>query len=421
MGMTMAEKILASHSGKVKVVPGEYIWAKIDAANIPDVSTEVSPVQWLEKLNIDKLFDPDRIYVRNCQLPTNIAWAENMKAIRQLVKKYGITHFAEYGRNGIIHQINAEWGCAAPGELIVMADSHTTSYGAFNCASTGIQVEITYVLATGKLWFRVPESIKFQLEGKLPPMCFGKDVILKIAADFGTDFAIYKSIEFLGPAAHEMSIASRFSIANMGVEVGGKFALFEADEKTFEFLKGRINRPFTPVFPDPDAVYEKEYVIDISELQPMVACPHDPSNSKGVSQVAGIKIDQAFIGSCTNGRFEDLEIAAKILEGKTVHPNVRLFISPASMEVWKEALEAGFLKIFADAGALMGDPSCAPCCGQLMTIMAAGEKCISTTNRNFQGRMGSPESEVYLANSATVAASAITGEITDPRLFLKRS
>jgi 3-isopropylmalate/(R)-2-methylmalate dehydratase large subunit len=421
MGMTMAEKILASHSGKAKVVPGEYIWAKVDAANIPDVSTEVSPVQWLEKLNIDKLFDPDRIYVRNCQLPTNIAWAENMKAIRQLVKKYGITHFAEYGRNGIIHQINAEWGCAAPGELIVMADSHTTSYGAFNCASTGIQVEITYVLATGKLWFRVPESIKFQLEGKMPPMCFGKDVILKIAADFGTDFAIYKSIEFLGQAAHEMSIASRFSIANMGVEVGGKFALFEADEKTFEFLKGRINRPFTPVFPDPDAVYEKEYVIDISELQPMVACPHDPSNSKGVSQVSGIKIDQAFIGSCTNGRFEDLEIAAKILEGKTVHPNVRLFISPASMEVWKEALEAGFLKIFADAGALMGDPSCAPCCGQLMTIMAAGEKCISTTNRNFQGRMGSPESEVYLANSATVAASAIAGEITDPRLFLKRS
>lgn len=419
MGMTMAEKILAFHSGKARVVPGEYVWAKVDAANIPDVSTEVSPVLWLEKLQIDKLFDPDRIYIRNCQLPTTVEWAENMQAIRKMVKKYGITHFAEYGRNGIIHQINAEWGCAAPGELIVMADSHTTSYGAFNCAAAGVQVEITYVLATGKLWFRVPESIKFQLEGKMPAMCYGKDVILKIAADYGTDFGIYKSIEFLGPAAKEMSLASRFTIANMGVEVGAKFALFEADEKTSEYLKGRIARSFSPVSPDPDAVYEKEYILDVSEMEPMVACPHDPSNSKGVSQVAGTKIDQAFIGSCTNGRFEDLEIAARILEGEKVHPDVRLFISPASMEIWKEALAAGFMKTFIEAGALIGDPSCAPCCGQIMTIMAPGERCISTTNRNFQGRMGSPQSEIYLANAATVAASAITGEISDPRVFIK--
>jgi 3-isopropylmalate/(R)-2-methylmalate dehydratase large subunit len=421
MGMTIAEKILSSHSGREKVSPGEYVWAKIDAADIPNVTIETSPVLWLEKLQIDKLFDPERIYVRNSHLPTSLDWAENMKAIRKLVKKYGITHFAEYGRNGVIHQLNAEWGCAGPGELIAMGDSHATSYGAFNCASTGIQVEITYVLATGKLWFRIPESIKFQLAGKMPAMCYGKDIILKIAADFGTDFAIYKSIEFLGPVAREMSMASRFSIANMGVEVGAKFALFEADDKTFEFLKGRTNRTFNPVFPDPDAVYEKEYVLDVSDLEPMVACPHDPSNSKIVSEVAGIKIDQAFLGSCTNGRFEDLEIAAKILDGEKVHPDVRLLISPASMEVWKEALDAGLMKIFAEAGALICDPSCAPCCGQAMTIMASGEKCISTSNRNFQGRMGSPESEVYLANAATVAASAISGEITDPRICMKRS
>jgi 3-isopropylmalate/(R)-2-methylmalate dehydratase large subunit len=420
MGMTMAEKILASHSNRDKVVPGEYVWAKVDAADIPNVTIETSPVLWLEKLHVDRLFDPDRIYVRNSHLPTSIDWAENMESIRKMVKRYGITHFAEYGRNGVIHQLNAEWGCAAPGELITMGDSHTTSYGAFNCASTGIQVELTYMLVTGKLWFRVPESIKFRLEGKMPPMCFGKDVILKIAAEYGTDFAIYKSIEFLGQAAHEMSMASRFSIANMGVEVGSKFAIFEADEKTFEFLKGRTNRPFTPVFPDPDAIYEKEYILDVSEIEPMVACPHDPGNSKSVTRVAGTKIDQAFIGSCTNGRFEDLEIAAEILIGKKVHPETRLLISPASMDVWKEALEEGFMKIFADAGALICDPSCAPCCGQAMTIMAAGERCISTSNRNFQGRMGSPQSEVYLASAATVAASAIAGEICDPRMFLKR-
>ena len=417
MGMTMAEKILASHSGKARVAPGEYLWAKVDAADIPNVTIETSPVLWLDKLHIKRLFDPDRIYVRNSHLPTSLDWAENMEAIRKMVKKYGITHFAEYGRNGVVHQLNAEWGCAAPGELIVMGDSHTTSYGAFNCASTGIQVELTYVLATGNLWFRVPESIKFQLQGKMPPMCYGKDVILKIAADYGTDFAIYKSIEFLGPAAREMSLASRFSIANMGVEIGAKFALFEADEKTAAFLSGRVNRPFTPVASDPDAEYENEYVLDVSSLEPMVAWPHDPGNSKEVSQAAGIKIDQAFIGSCTNGRLEDLEIAARILDGKKVHPEVRLLVSPASMEVWKAALEVGYMKTIVEAGALVCDPSCAPCCGQAMTIMAAGERCISTSNRNFQGRMGSPQSEIYLANAATVAASAIAGEITDPRMF----
>jgi 3-isopropylmalate/(R)-2-methylmalate dehydratase large subunit len=415
MGMTMAEKILASHSGRKKVTPGEYVWANVDAADIPNIMGETSPIHWFEKLGINKVFNPQRIYVRNSQLPTNIDWAEHTAALRRFVKKYGITHWSEYGRHGVIHQLNAEQGCAGPGELLVMADSHTTSYGAFNAASCGIQVEVSYVLVTGQLWFRVPESIKFQLVGKLPDMCVGKDIILKIAADYGTDVAVYKSAEFLGPVAQEMSLASRFSMANMGVEIGAKFAIFEADEKTFAFLRGKTERTFTPVSPDPDAVYEKEYTLDVTNLEPMVACPHDPSNSKPVTEVAGIKINQGFIGSCTNGRQEDLDMAAKILRGRKVHPDVRLLISPASMEVWKDALEAGWLQTFVEAGALVCQPSCAPCCGLGMTIMAAGERCISTSNRNFQGRMGSPQSEVYLANSATVAASAIAGEITDPR------
>jgi 3-isopropylmalate/(R)-2-methylmalate dehydratase large subunit len=415
MGMTMAEKILAKHAGKSKVSPGDYIWAKIDSTDFPNVTVETSPVHWLERFHIQKVFDPERIYARNSNLPSTIDWAENTAALRKIIKKYDITHWPEYGRHGVIHQVNAEAGCAAPGELIVMADSHTTSYGAFNCASTGVQVEITYVLAKGQLWFRVPESIKFQLVGKMPEMCVGKDIILKIAADYGTDAAIYKSVEFLGPAAGDMSLDSRVSIANMGVEIGAKFAIFEADEKTEAFLKGRVNRKYSAISPDPDAVYEKVFTLDVSKMEPMVACPHDPSQSKPVARVAGVKLNQGFIGSCTNGRSEDLEMAARILKGRKVHPDMRLIISPASVEIWKDALEKGWIKIFMDAEAVVCEPSCAGCVGMSMTIMGDGERTISTTNRNFQGRMGSPKSEVYLANSATVAASSITGEITDPR------
>ncbi len=248
-------------------------------------------------------------------------------------------------------------------------------------------------------------------------MCVGKDVILKIAADYGTDVGLYKSVEFLGAVAKEMSLASRWTIANMGVEIGAKFAIFEADEKTFEFLKQRTDKPYIPVSPDPDAIYQREYTVDVTDLEPMVACPHDPSNSKPVKSAAGIRINQGFIGSCTNGREEDLEMAARILKGRKVHPDVRLLISPASMEVWKNALRAGWLEIFVEAEAAVLTPSCAPCFGAGDTILAAGERCISTSNRNFQGRMGSPQSEIYLANAATVAASAIVGEIADPRQF----
>jgi 3-isopropylmalate/(R)-2-methylmalate dehydratase large subunit len=414
MGMTIAEKILASHSGKAIVRPGEYVWATIDETN-----AEPETFESLEKLGIQKVFDPDRIFVVSDHLapPANIPSAEAVATLRRGVQKYGIKHWFEYGRHGILHQLFPEQGFVQPGDLIAMVDSHSTTYGAFNAASCAIYVEAIHILITGRLWFRVPETIKFEIQGKMPPLCVGKDVILKIAAEYGTDVAIYKSIEFQGPAVRTMSLASRITMCNMGSELGAKFAIVEADEKTFDFLRGRTSKPYTPVFADPDACYESIYTVDITKLTPMVALPHDPSNSKPVTEAKGIKIHQAFIGACTNGRQEDLEMAAKILKGRKVHPSVRLIVSPASMEVWKDALEAGWLKTFIDAEALVCHPTCGPCAGQHLGILAAGERCLSTTNRNFQGRMGSPDSEVFLANAATVAASAIAGEIADPREF----
>lgn len=412
MGMTMADKILASHSDREEVKSGEYVWAKIDETN-----ARSHVLRDLERLGVNKVFDPERIYCVSDHLapPVNIPSAEDVAELRRFVKKYGITHWYEYGRHGILHQVFPENGYVRPGELIAMVDSHSTTYGAFNAASCPINVEELYVVTKGRLWFRVPETIKFELIGKLPEMCVGKDVILKIAGDYGTDVAIYQAVEFLGPVASEMSLASRWTMSNMAVEIGAKFAMFEADEKTFNFLRGRTDRPYTPVSPDADASYAKVYTVDVTNLEPMVACPHDPGNVKPVTEVAGIKINQGFIGSCTNGRQEDLEMAANILKGRKVHPDVRLIISPASMEVWRDALKAGWLETFVEAGALVCHPTCGPCAGMHMGVLAGGERCISSTNRNFQGRMGSPQSEVYLANAATVAASAIAGEITDPR------
>ena len=287
MGMTMAEKILASHSGRDKVTPGEFIWAKIDATNfMAEIGLEV------ERLGIEKLFDPDCIYAVDDHLspPSSVAHAEMVAETRRLVKKYGISHWFEYGRHGILHQLYPEQGYVRPGELIASRDSHSTSYGAFNAASCPIMIELPYVLIKGELWFKVPETIKFELVGKMPPMCVGKDIILKIIGDYGTDAAIYQAVEFLGPLAKEMSLASRWTMSNMGIEMGAKFAIFEADQKTFDFLKGRTEKPYTPVWPDPDAEYAKEYRVDVTDLPPMVACPHLPSNSKPVTDVAGTKI-----------------------------------------------------------------------------------------------------------------------------------
>jgi len=414
--MTIAEKILAKKSGLTEVKPGQYITAKVDKIMAGDYMAEMYDA--FKEIGIDKVWDPSRVIaLTDHSIPAwGIAAAEADVRKRKFVQEFGLTHWYDVGRGGICHQIMPEFGHTLPGTLVVGMDSHTTSYGAFNVAATGIQVpEAYYIVAKGETWFRVPETIRFQILGELPPRVMGKDVILKIAGDYGTDSALYKSVEFVGPAVEKMTLADRWTIANMGVEIGAKFAIFEADEKTLDFLKGRTEETFTPVKSDSDASFEQIYRLDVSDLPPQVACPHDVGNVKPITEVGKVPIDQAFLGSCTGGRLEDLAVAAEILKGKKAHPRVRIVVIPASMEVYKDALRAGVLETLVEADAIICGPTCGPCAGIHLGLLAAGERCISTSNRNFKGRMGSTEAEVYLASPATVAASTVTGFITDPR------
>jgi 3-isopropylmalate/(R)-2-methylmalate dehydratase large subunit len=415
MGMTIAEKVLAAHAGRSAVRPGEYLWCQVDAT-----SGHMLPA--LERLGVDRVWDPERVYMVEDHLapPPTVEAANSVAEVRRLVRKYGITNFFEFGRGGILHQLFPENGMIAPGELIAMGDSHSTSGGVFNACVTNSAMDALYILAFGELWFRVPESVKVVVDGRLPSWCVGKDVILEIARDLGTDFGLYKSIEYTGTAVRQMTLAQRWTIANMGVEVGAKFALFEFDEKVQEWLSSRVSRPYEPVFADSDASYESTYHFDVTDLEPMVAFPHDPGNARSarVAQETGIRVDQAFLGSCTNARLEDLEVAARVMKGRQVAPGVRMLVSPASQEVYRDALKAGWLEILADAGCLVEHSTCGPCFGGHLGVLGDGEVCISSSNRNFQGRMGSAKAEVYLASPATVAASAITGQITDPREFL---
>ena len=415
MGMTIAEKVLASHAGADSVSPGDYVWCKVDA-------TSGHHLPLLEQLGCDRVWDPEKVFLVDDHQapPPTVDAANKVKEIRRLVKKYGIKNFFEYGRGGILHQVFAENGMYAPGELVAQADSHSTAGGVFNACVTNANLDSVHVLAFGELWFRVPESVRVVLNGRLPEWCVGKDVILKVASELGTDFGLYRSVEYVGPVASQMTMAQRWTISNMGVEVGAKFALFEADEKTDALLKGRVNRPYEAVSADPDAVYETEYEFDLSDLLPMVARPGDPGNGVPVESVHSerVKVDQAFLGSCTNARLEDLEVAARILKGRKVHPDVRMLVSPSSQEVFGEALRAGYLETLLEAGALVEHSTCGPCYGGHLGVLGDGETCISSSNRNFQGRMGSPTSNVWLSSPATVAASAIAGEITDPREFL---
>ncbi|MDD9905899.1 MAG: 3-isopropylmalate dehydratase large subunit [Rhodospirillaceae bacterium] len=415
MGMTIAEKILAAHAGADSVKPGQYIWCKVDA-------TSGHRLPELEALGVDRVWDKDKVFMVDDHQapPPTIAVANKVKNLRRLIKKYDITNFFEYGRGGILHQVFAENGMYAPGELIAQCDSHSTAGGVFNACVTNANLDAVHVLAFGELWFRVPESVRVVLNGTLPGWCVGKDVILKVASELGTDFGLYKSVEYVGPVASQMTIAQRWTVSNMGVEVGAKFALFEGDEKTDAFLEGRVDRPYEHVSGDADASYAAEYEFDLSDLTPMVARPGDPGNGVPVESVRGerVKIDQAFLGSCTNARLEDLEVAAKILDGKKVHPDVRMLVSPSSQNVFGEALKAGYLETLLEAGALVEHSTCGPCYGGHLGILGDGETCISSSNRNFKGRMGSPLSHVWLASPATVAASALAGEIVDPREFL---
>ncbi len=340
--------------------------------------------------------------------------AEDHRFVREWAKKLNVKYFYDV-YPGIAHQIMHEKGHIRPGELIVGTDSHTTTHGALNAASTGIGAsEMAFVLQTGELWFMVPETIKFEINGKLPDLVSPKDVGLYIAGEYGTEVAQYKAIEWTGSIVDEMSIAGRLTLANMSVELGAKFGLFKADQKAIDYVRARTDKEFQPVESDPDANYAETYVINGSDIEPQVALPHDVGNVRNVSEVKDIRIDQAVIASCCHGRIEDLEIAAKIIEGKRVHPEVRFYIAPASWEVYKEAIDKGIISTLIDSGVMIGYPSCGFCTGALGTL-AAGEKCVAANPRNFKGRMGSPDAEIYLASPATVTASAIKGRIVDPR------
>ncbi|PNR89029.1 3-isopropylmalate dehydratase large subunit [Petrotoga sp. 9T1HF07.CasAA.8.2] len=419
--MTIVEKILASHSNKSEVKPGEIVNARVDLVLGNDVTTPVA-IKEFRKIGLSKVFDNDRIAIVPDHFTPNkdIKSAQNALLIRNFAKEMNILNYFEIGKMGIEHCLIPEKGLALPGEIVVGADSHTCTYGALNCLGTGVgSTDMAAAMATGYLWFRVPESIKIVYKGKLNPWVSGKDLILYTIGDIGVDGALYKSIEFTGETIEDLSMDSRMTMANMAIEAGAKCGLFEYDEKTKEYLKERAVRDYAPVSSDPDATYEEVIEYDVSNIEPQVAFPHLPENTKPVNEAKGIKIDQSVIGSCTNGRIEDLRIAAHVLKGHKVNSDVRCIIFPGTQDIYMQALKEGLIEIFIEAGAAVSTPTCGPCLGGHMGVLAKGEKAISTTNRNFVGRMGHPESEVYLSNPAVAAASAITGYITHPEEVIR--
>jgi 3-isopropylmalate/(R)-2-methylmalate dehydratase large subunit len=416
MPMTIAEKILAKASGRKEVFPGEIVQAKVDMAMIHDLTGPLT-VQSMKELGVERVWDPSRVIVIfDHQVPANsIDAAQNHLLLRRFAADQGIENFYDMFE-GVCHQVVPEKGFALPGRLIVGADSHTVTYGAFGCLSTGVgSTDMAAVFATGELWFRVPESMKLIIEGRLQAPLMSKDLILHIIGNIKVDGATYRSVEFAGPCVKGLSMESRMTMCNMSVEMGAMAGIVEADETTLDYLKKRIESTINPVRSDSEAVYAETRVYNADELEPQVACPHSVDNVKTVGEIEGVEVDQAFLGSCTNGRIEDLEVAAKILKGRRVNKRVRFLVVPASAEVYRRALDGGLLKIFVDAGALVVPPSCGACMGAHVGILGPGETCISSSNRNFRGRQGSPESEVYLASPATVAASAAEGRIVDPR------
>ncbi len=417
---TITEKILAKHANKDKVKPGELINADIDVIVCHDVTTPPA-IDMLYKFGIKKAFNPDKIVVTPDHFVPNkdIKSAQLTKRLRKWVEEFHIRNYYEVGNHGICHALLPEQGYVVPGSLIVGADSHTCTYGAFGAFSTGVgSTDIAAAIATGKLWFRVPESIKFVLDGKVPEGVYSKDIILHILSDIGVDGALYKAMEFTGEVVKQLSVEARMTITNMAIEAGAKSGIMEPDKKVLEYVKERTKEKFEMFKSDKDAVYREIKEYDISDLEPIVAFPNLPSNGVPISKIKNIKIDQAYLGSCTNGRIEDLRIAASILDGNKIAKGTRMIIVPATTEIWKQANKEGLIDIFIEFGAVVSTPTCGACLGGHMGILAEGEVCISSTNRNFTGRMGHPDSKVYLASPATVAASAIEGKITDPREYL---
>jgi 3-isopropylmalate/(R)-2-methylmalate dehydratase large subunit len=416
MGRTLAEKILARAAGREHVQPGEFVTAEIDLAMTHDIFA-AGVFGHLVAAGVEHVFDPERVVVVLDHLvpaPSEDA-ASCHRTIREYVERFHVRHFYEAGR-GICHQLLPEQGHIVPGALVVATDSHTTTYGALAAAGTGIGTsEMAYVLATGRLWFRVPETIRFELTGALPPMVTWKDAILAVAGRFGADVAQYKAVEFGGPAAAHARIADRLTVCNMAVEIGAKFGFFAADETTLSYLAERGREVLEPLAPDADASYVAAHQLALDELEPQVALPHTVDHVRPVGEVEDVPIDQAFLGSCTNGRLEDLEAAAQVLRGRRVHPRVRLLVAPASQSVLQQAAKSGALETLAEAGACLLPPGCGPCFGGHGGLLAPHERCIGTHNRNFTGRMGSAQAEIFLASPETVAASAVAGRIADPR------
>lgn len=416
MGMTITEKIIAAHAGKDYVEPGELVTVKVDLAIANDITAPLA-IKQLEKYGIDKVHDPNKIALVMDHFfpPKDILSAQQIKISRDFAKKMGIKNYFEGQDSGVMHTLLPEKGFIVPGDLVIGADSHTCTYGGIGAFSTGVgSTDIAYIWATGETWLRVPETMKFVFYGKPQKWVGGKDFVLSVIGKIGVDGALYKAMEYHGEAIKALDIDNRLTIANMAIEAGGKNAVIEADEKTIEWVRKRTNREFKIYKSDPDAKYCCEYEFDANKIEPVVACPNLPSNVKPVSEVAGTHIDQVFIGSCTNGRLSDLRIAAAILKGKKIHPEVRCIVIPASDQIYKQALHEGIIEILADAGCLISTSTCGPCLGGHMGILAEGEVCLSTSNRNFVGRMGHPKSQVYLSSPAVAAASAILGRIAHP-------
>ena len=416
MGMTMTQKILAAHAGLPEVKAGQLIEADLDLVLGNDITSPVA-IHEMDKMTVDGVFDKDKIaLVMDHFIPNkDIKSAEHCKCVREFACKHEITNYFDVGDMGIEHALLPEKGLTVAGDVVIGADSHTCTYGALGAFSTGVgSTDMAAGRATGKCWFKVPSAIKFELTGKPSKWVSGKDVILHIIGMIGVDGALYKSMEFTGEGIRYLSMDDRFTIANMAIEAGGKNGIFPVDEAAEAYMKEHSKRPYKIYEADEDAEYETVYTIDLAALKPTVAFPHLPENTKTIDEVGDVKIDQAVIGSCTNGRMEDLRIAAKILEGRKVAKNVRCIIIPATQKIYLQAIEEGLVQTFIKAGAVVSTPTCGPCLGGYMGILAAGERCISTTNRNFVGRMGHVDSEVYLASPAIAAASAVTGKISGP-------
>ena len=418
MGMTMTQKILAAHCGLDYVEAGQLIEADLDLVLGNDVTAPVA-IKEMKKFNKETVFDKEKIAIVLDHFTPNkdIKSAELCFCAKEFAYKNDITNFFETGEVGIEHALLPEKGLVVAGDVVIGADSHTCTYGALGAFSTGVgSTDMAAGMATGKAWFKVPSAIKFELTGKPAKWVSGKDVILHIIGMIGVDGALYKSMEFTGDGIQYLSMDDRFAITNMAIEAGGKNGIFPVDDAAIEYMKEHSTREFKVFEADEDAVYDEVYTIDLSELKPTVAFPHLPENTRTIDEVGDVKIDQVVIGSCTNGRIEDLRIAAKVLDGKHVAKGVRCIIIPATQKIYLQAIEEGLMSIFIKAGAAVSTPTCGPCLGGHMGILAKGERAIATTNRNFVGRMGHPESEVYLSSPAVAAASAITGKITNPEL-----